>query len=525
MRKYDGKMKKTMIIIGVLFVGIVIIFSLFLKKAIDVGKTAYVVASNSVMFDKDLNMITTVNDGTIRVKWAGDYYLLYDDKEYDLGTHSVVYHANNGDISLYGKYYEVNSDGEVKTIKGENNIKSSVNSKFYKLSDRKYLIIDRTIESKSSSFFTSNYLIVNLDKLGNAMLLNDKTSYKTIVPTVLRTSAYSFDIANEKLNFGGEDIDLKKIIGSTNEYDEDTYDLNANVNPDDVDGTNGTGKGTGGSGSGSGSGGNGTGGTGVGGNGSGGNGGNGSGSGGGSGGNGTGNGGSGGSGVAGDENGTGGTYASDGTTLGNSSEYSTNFSEAVSDEAVQEIIKGTRNTSVIRVNPGINTISVDYVIYDPDNEYKSVYVEVENTVNSTVNTVYLSKTDTNIVIRDLAPNVYYNLSFKYTYYDYDKSLKEYTFDKVGLRTTVPKIYLSVLQIINHKLYYKISFDKNYTVTGGEIRLHLNNQDTGIVASIPTKGSVSTISGSNCYLDLSGLKLSGKDDILSLRLVNLNFIHT
>ena len=96
------------------------------------------------------------------------------------------------------------------------------------------MIIDRTIESKSSSFVTSNYLIVNLDKLGNATLLNDKTSYKTIVPTVLRTSAYSFDIANEKLNFGGEDIDLKKIIGSTNEYDEETYNLNAVKNEDQL---------------------------------------------------------------------------------------------------------------------------------------------------------------------------------------------------------------------------------------------------------------------------------------------------
>ena len=174
-----------------------------------------------------MNMITTGEEGTVRVKWGGDYYLIYKDKEYDLGTHSVVYHSSNGDITLYGKYYEVNKTGEVKTIKGENKIKSSVNSKFYKLADRKYLIIDRTIEAKNSSFVTSNYLIVNLDKLGNATLLNDKTSYKTIVPTVLKTSSYTFDIANEKLNFGGEDIDLKKIIVSTNEYDEETYNLNA----------------------------------------------------------------------------------------------------------------------------------------------------------------------------------------------------------------------------------------------------------------------------------------------------------
>ena len=157
MRKYNNKTKKTIIIIGILCVGIIVIFSLFLKKAIDVGKTAYTVKSGSILFDKDENMITTTSSGTLRIKWGGDYYLIHDDKNYDLGSHSVVYDSSSGDISLYGKFYGVNKTGKVETIKGENKIKSSVNSKFYKLADRMYLIIDRTIESKDSSFVTGNY--------------------------------------------------------------------------------------------------------------------------------------------------------------------------------------------------------------------------------------------------------------------------------------------------------------------------------------------------------------------------------
>ena len=506
MRKYNGKTKRTMIIILILFVGIVIIFSLFLKKAIDVGKTVYKVSSNSVLFDKDNNMITTTEEGIVRVKWGGDYYLLYQDKEYDLGSHSVVYHSDNGNITLYGKYYEVNSDGDVNVVKGENLIKSSVNSRFYKLSDRKYLIIDRTIESKSSSFVTTNYLLVNLDKLGNATLLNDRTSYKTIVPTILRTAAYSFDIANEKLNFGGDDIDLKKIIGSTNEYDEDTYDLNATKKDDELGDSSGTGSGSGtGTGSGSGNGtGDGTGtGTGTG--------------------NGTGDGtgtGIGSGGAGGSGSGTNG----DGTTAASTSEYSNNYSEAVSDEAVQEIVNATRNTSVIRVTPGIDTISVDYVVYDPKNEYKSVYVEIENTDTSKINTIYLSKTDTNIVIRDLKPNVYYNLMFKYTYNDDEGMLREYIYDNVGVKTSVPVVNISVVKIVENKLYYKLSLDKNYTVTGGTIGLYLNGNFTEITGSIPTVGNVSSISGDNCYLDISNLKFNEGDEdrLLSLRVTMLSF---
>ena len=508
MRKYNDKTKKTMVIILISFVGIIVIFSLFLKKAIDVGKTAYKIASSSVLFDKDMNMITTNDDSVVRVKWGGDYYLIYRDKEYDLGTHSVIYQSNSGDITLYGKYYEVSSNGDVNTIKGENKIKSSVNSKFYKLSDRKYLIVDRTIESKNSSFVTSNYLIVNLDKLGNATLLNDKTSYKTIVPTVLRTSSYTFDIANEKLNFGGEDIDLKKIIGSTNEYDEETYNLNAVKSDEDSDGTGGAG----GSGTGNGTGGNGAGGDGTGGDGSG---------------TGTGGNGTGTNGNSNDPNGRSDAlgYNSnyDGTTMGTNSDYTNNYSDAVSDEAVQEIIKATKNTSVIRVTSEINTISIDYVVYDPDNEYKSVYVEVENTSTSRVNTVFLSKTDTNILIRDLTPNVFYNLTFKYTYYDSAKTLKEYVFDQFGIRTAVPKVNMSVVKFVGNKLYYKVSLDRNYTVTGGMVSLYLNDQFTGVAGSIPAKGNVSVISGNDCYLDLSDVNITPTgDNILSVRLVNLSF---
>lgn len=518
MRKYNNKTKKTMIIILVLFAIIIVIFFLFLKKSIEIDKTAYEIQSGSILFDKENDMITMKSEGIIKIKWGGDYYLKYNDEDYDLGTHSVIYDSGTGDITLYGKYYEVEKDGNVEVTKGETKLKSSVNSKFYKLADRKYLIVDRTIESKDSSFVTSNYLIVNLDKLGNATLLNDKTSYKTIKPTVLRTSSYTFDIANEKLNFGGDDIDLKKIIGSTNEYDEETYNLNAEKSEDeetDATGTGGSGNGSGGSGSGDGGGG----GTGSGGDGSSGSGGTG---GDGTGGSGTGGTGTGGTGTGG--TGTGGTdINSNGTTAGSNSTINNNYNSGVSDETVQQIINATKNTSVIRVSANINSISVDYVVYDPNNEYKSVYVEVQNTLTSQTNIVYLSKTDTNISISELTPNVFYYLTFKYSYYDENKNLKEYTFDKVGLYTEIPKMVLTTTKIINNKLYYKISLDQNYTITGGTVSLYLNDQYTNINSSISAKGSVNEISGEDCYIDISSLDLSkANNDILTVKLVSLSF---
>ena len=81
--------------------------------------------------------------------------------------------------------------------------------------------------------------MVELDKQGNAKLSNNKLQLKTISETTLVTSKYTFDIANEKLNYGKYDIDLKKIIGSSNQY------VKESENSSDTDKNGGNGKGNG----------------------------------------------------------------------------------------------------------------------------------------------------------------------------------------------------------------------------------------------------------------------------------------
>lgn len=500
MRKYNNRTKKTIIIIAIVFVIFIIIFSWFLKKSYDVATTAYKVSSGSILFDENQNMIATTSEATIKMKWGGNYYLVYEDRNYNLGKNTAVYNSNNGDISLYGKIYEVEKSGDVKVIKNENKIESSVKSRFYKLADRKYLIIDRTIEAVNTSLVTSNYLMINLDKSGNATLLNNKVSSKTIVPTKIKTSSYIFDIANETINFGQEDIDLKKIIKSTNEYDEDKYDLNAEKKEEDENnygsGT-GTGSNTGGetNGTGTNSGLNGT----------------------------DGKNSNGSNNSTNPNNNTTGLTGinGNGTTQGSSSNYNNYYDNQVSDQAVEEIIKATKNTSVIRVTPNIDSISVDYVIYDPNSEYKSVYVEVENTNTNQKNIIYLSKSNTNIKINDLTPNVYYNLTFKYTYTE-NSQTKEYKFDEFGTYTEIPKMAISAEKISNNKLYYKILLDNNYTITGGTLNLLLDGQIVS-TTSVPTKGNVNQISGTDCYFDLNDIKRNeNSDNILTIRLVAISF---
>ena len=97
-------------------------------------------------------------------------------------------------------------------------IKNSLLTKFYKLSDRKYLIIDKEIKSADNLLSTTDFLLVELDKAGNATLTNHKVNLKTFSETEIITSNYTFDIANEILTYGSDKIDLRKIIGSSNNY-------------------------------------------------------------------------------------------------------------------------------------------------------------------------------------------------------------------------------------------------------------------------------------------------------------------
>ena len=314
---------------------------------------------------------------------------------------------------------------------------------------------------------------------------------------MLKTSSYTFDIANEKINFGKEDIDLKEIIGSTNLYDKDKYDLNAKDNDleDDENGTgNASGDGTGSGGGAGGGSGDGTG-------------------------DGTGAGGGSGDGIGGisdGSNGLGGSGIGTGITQGSNTGFNNNYSNNVSDNAVSEIIKATTTTSIIRISPSIASISVDYVIYDPDSEYTSVYVEVENTDTGNINTVYLSKTETNVAINNLDPSTTYNLVFKYN----TSSKSGVTFDEVeAVSTTLPTMNISVTKVTSNSMSYLINFDNNYAIMSAQVQILINGKAVQpIKDNISTLGSVNKISRT---VDTSDFDVSRGDTVI-VRLTSLGF---
>lgn len=462
MRKYDIKNKRNIgIIIGISII-IIIMFSLVIKLFLSSDKKEYTVHDGALVFDKDKSIIKVTEDSTIKKKWNNEYYLKFKDNNYELGNTAISYNEKTGEIILYGKYYEIGSGDLIDVTDGETVIKSSVITKFYKLADRKYLVVDKDIKTSDGLLSTNEFLMIDLDKVGNATLVNHKVNLKAFAATFIVTSNYTFDIANEILTYGSNKIDLKKIIGSSNTYTKEDLIPEENDNSSSNDGVTNITDNTNGSGSGNGGG---TGGT------------------------------TGGNGTTGDNKGTG-----DGKNNN-------------SGNVIEEIKKATKRTSVISVTSSVSKIVVDYVVYDPYNEYTNVYMEVEEAGSNKINTIYLNKNDTRYEFTNIFPNTNYRIKFKYSYIEDGNEVID-TFDDITIATKRPKVNIKTTNVSFGKISYLITTDNSYNIESGTLTVKVNNEvvssnSVSINGNTTDSVSISASSGDMVELILSDIKAGGR----------------
>ncbi len=447
-RKYDLRNKRNFIIILGLSVLIIVIFSLFIYKYVHTSKIEYSVDVGSVVQDVNKNYLTIDEPATLKVRWNESYYLIYQDKKINLGKKVIIYNTVDGSMKLYGKFYEIGEDGKVNQNDKETVLANTTDTKFYKLADREYLLVDRKITSDDRSIETDNYMLVELDKMGNAKLSNNKLNLKTITPTKLVTSKYVFDIANESLKYNKLDIDLKKIIGSSNQYKEEEK-------PDKPDENGGTGGGNG------------------------------------------------------------------NNDFNNETDNNViNEKEQSGDTTtIEELKNKVKMTSIVLFREGLTQIDVDYVVYDPYNEYKTVYVEVEKP--GKVEKLYLSKNDTHLIIDKLLPNTSYKLNFVYTTTDSETGeIKENKFEEITAKTKMPVYEGDVTRVSTylHKLTYTVKLQSGYTIdtVNVDVKFYYQELDESdnMVTKQATIPATLTVSG-------NAKSVSGTIDITDYDIVDIN----
>ena len=423
------------VLFSFLVILIIALFGYGLYNTISFDNTVYDVAEGSFTYDYDYNYVSLSTTASMQQRWDKNYYLKMSDenKVINLGDDVVVYNKNDYKLYLYGVNYQVKLNGDVIHSNSLVEISRTGAPTFFKLNDRKYLITGKNIKSEVKGVSTKDYLIVDIDKSGNALLLNHELNIKVLSTLKLVTSDFVFDVANERLLVGKEEnvIDLKKINGSTNQYVEPTFDDKENTIINPVTGGEGT--------------------------------------------------------IQNNNNNNNNNNNSKGVSSSGGSVSGVVVNGSNSSEKLN-IVKSAFLSSV---TPYTSYIDVGYSISDPKNEYSNVFLLVER-VGSEENPakIILNKNSTKYRVRGLLPNSEYKISFCYSYPN--PSNVDVLIDEVGnvvsTRTKSTSTRIVINKLSGRSVYFTVYYDPSYAFDSANVVLYSDNNNMGTIKVDSTQAS-------------------------------------
>ena len=487
MRSLSKENKQEFIVFAIVVILIISVIVIAIQAVMGIEKKEYEITSGTITFDKEYEIIETEIEGKIFQKLKKDYYLKEGNEEYNLGNVAICYNQTRNKLNIYGDTFEVVKSGEVTKYIDENEITNLSQDRLFKLEDRKYLVIGKNIKNDTETISARNFLIVELDKIGNTLLVNHEINTKTINPIKLQTSSFEFDVANEKLLFGEElraEIDLKRIIGSTNEYKEIRIADNKNKDNTEVEEKNEE-KGiddeslsqisdaigvyiNNNKGNGSGQ-------------------------------------------VINNQGGTSiQTPNSTNIQINNNDNSSGNQTQT----KVQNATPLAKSINLRGVGVSSTTLNVEYAILDAENKYQTVYLDIQGDVQKTV---ALDKTKNNYLVTDLKPNTEYKVTIGYKEILKDSSVVDGIEDTMIVRTSKILDNIAITKLSKSRIYFTYKMDPNFVYDTGKIVLYIDGEkqdeieiDTdAAISSAGWQTSVEYTYGSEIVLRVEDLTYEGK----------------
>lgn len=433
MRKLTAGNKINFTVFAIVIIVIIVLLIVCLRYVMGIDKTVYQIEPNTFVYDSEYVPVLIENGGTMQAKWDGNYHInTTDGLTYNVGEQSVMYNKSSGKVSLYGKMYQVFADASVQTLSGQSEFVNFSEDRFYKLADRKYLILSDSISNEQNTISTKRYLLIVLDKAGNTLLLNNEINAKTINPMRLVTPSFTFDIANEKLIYGDQQIDLTKIIGSTNQYEEkvqvaDQNNLggqnngNANGQTTTQNSSSTTTTTTNNSTQ---------------------------------------------TIVNGNVNGNVGG----GTTGGNGNSGNIGGSGSNSGTNNTPLDKSVSLRSAVASS---STITVNYNVIDPEGKYQTVYINVDG---DKPDTIALDKSASSYTITGLTPNTDYTITLGAREIQSDGTISEKIEDTLLVRTQKVSTSITVTRLSSSKIYFNLKMDSNYVFDSADVVLYADGNE-------------------------------------------------
>lgn len=411
--KSKNKVLFAVFILIILLIVFILVLSVYNTKE-NKNVEEYKISLNNAIYDKEFSYIFLKNDAVLKREWDGNYYLYENSnsKKYELGTEPVLYDKSKNQVTLYGTVYQIYENGETVQKTEKTVINDLSNFQFFKLSDRKYLVVGNNI--KSENFSTVNYLIVSIDKAGNATLLNNDVNIKTINPLILSVDDIMFDIANEKLIIEEKEVDLKKINGSTNEYVEKEEEEKPSNNNGGTSNNNSNNQ---------------------------------------------------------NSNNNSNNTSSNSQIYNQIISQIINISGLVSSNTNKTNLY--KNISLRSISVGASYLDVTYSIIDPQDKYLSVFLALEDE-NENISFYHLNKDSTGYRISGLSPNKQYKLSMNYIVSGNSSSVVA---DSIVALTSTDPTSVRITQLSKSTLSYKIKMYNEYEFLSGNVVL-TNCEDSG-----------------------------------------------
>ena len=250
---------------------------------------------------------------------------------------------------------------------------------------------------------------------------------------ILETPTFRFDVANEKLIFGENEIDLKKIIGSTNEYKEmeiASQDENENQTQEQNTSQDTTIINNGGS----------------------------------------------------------------STTITQNSETTQIINGGTNNNGINNNQQGNnsniqtggeinqtpldKSVSLRNVMPTSSTLIVSYNITDPEGKYQTVYLTVDGDVSKTI---ALDKAQTQYVVTGLTPNAEYQVTMTSREINSDGTTTQNIEDSLTVRTAKIDSTMKITRIGINKIYFNFKMDSNYAFDSANVALYVDGAKVDTMA--------------------------------------------
>ena len=471
LRKLMAGNKLNFVSLTIIIIAIISILVVILFQALKITKTSYNIESQSAfLYDNEYNPIEVEGTAKIMLKWDGNYYLETEDKStYNLGKQVVLNNSNLKQVDLYGTVYQVKTDGSVLKLSGNTKVTDFNQDNLFKLADRLYAITSNSIINETGKLNTQKYLIINIDKAGNTYLLNNELNAKTINPMIIQTPTFEFDVANEKLIYNESEIDLKKIIGSTNQYQEvENIEIaaedeeqennqnpieNNNINNNNTQINNNNNNQN----------------------------------------------------IQNNNNTNNNIDIDIDNNNNNNNNNDNNANIDVPDDEEKEKVELAKSASIRGITPTSVGLIASYNIQDPESKYQTVSLEIDGDISKTI---ALNKNETSYTVTGLTPDSDYRVTLVTTQIVNGQSVETIE-DIITIKTEPLDINLKVTRITTSKVYFNIKIDKNYVFDSSDVSLYVDGdlkQTIKVDIDAATSENGYTASFDYVYGDLSVIKL-------------------